>query len=322
MRALVLSNPNSTSLTPASFRAALAPLREVAHLHARHTAYRGHAEEIASQVSAENFDAIVVIGGDGTVNEVINGLIGTHPTPDRRPKLGIIPTGSANVFARALGFPNQPAEAAAQLAELLQEGAYRRLPVGKINDRWFCVNVGFGLDAEVINRMDKLRSQGVPATPWHYSLVSFGVWRRLRAKPPRIHFEATTRQGAVISGHAPFVIASNTNPWTYAGPLPVVTNPNHDIEDGCSLFALTELTEASGLRTVRNMIRHSLVPASRSHIDAHEFRVDDATSITLTSNQPLKWQVDGEYAGEATELSVTTFPKALDVICPKMTQIQ
>ncbi|MEJ5997372.1 diacylglycerol/lipid kinase family protein [Corynebacterium sp. H130] len=317
MRVLVLSNPNSTSLNDEAFRQAVAPLRQVAHIHARHTQYRGHATEIVSGLTKKDVDAVIVIGGDGTVNEALSGLLGSHPSPDTKPMLGVIPTGSANVFARALGFPNDPAEAAAQLADLLKAGTYRRLPVGRVNDRWFCVNVGFGMDAEVIGRMDKLRDRGIPATPWHYSLVTFGAWRKLRMLEPSIHFEAVNRTGEVVTGDVPFVIVSNTNPWTYAGPVPLVTNPDHDIEDGCSLFALSDFSEIGGVRALGSLLINSLSDSAKNPLNAHETRVDDATAITLESNKPLKWQVDGEYAGETTSISIATVPAAVDVICPK-----
>lgn len=322
MRCLVLSNPNSTSLTDKVFRKALAPLLDVADIHARPTHYQGHAAETVRGLTRDDFDAVIVIGGDGTVNEVVSGLIGDTPDPERQPKVGIIPTGSANVFVRALGFPNDPAEAAAQLAELMKAGTYRRLPVGRVNDRWFCVNVGFGFDAEIIKTMDRLRGHGIPATPWNYSVVSFGAWRALRHTPPHIHFEASRRDGEVVTGEVPFVIVSNTNPWTYAGPVPIVTNPQHSIEDGCSLYALSELSDIGGIRAVMNVTRSSLTGMHGFPVDAQETRVDDAVAITLESTKPLKWQVDGEYAGVTTTLNISTVPQAIDVICPNPTNIE
>lgn len=313
MRCLVLSNPNSTSLTHGSLCAALAPLRDVASLHSRHTQYPGHATDIVKGLTTDDYDAIIVFGGDGTVNETISGLMAT---PGESPLLGIIPTGSANVFARALGFPNDPAKASAELANLLKAGAYRRLPVGKVNDRWFCVNVGFGLDAEVTGTMAHMRSHGIPATPWHYALIALGAWHRLRLMPPHIHFEATTRAGGVVTGDAPFVISSNTNPWTYAGPVPVVTNPSHTTDGGLSLFAMNDISGFGGLMSV---IKSIGLPGRNLSI-GRETRVDDAVSITLSSKTPLKWQVDGEYVGEQTSIHISLVPAAVRIICPKDSQ--
>lgn len=319
MRSLVLSNANSTSLTEDVIRAAITPLRGVTHIDARHTQYAGHAAELVAGLTRADYDAIVVIGGDGTVNEVVSGLLGDpeqRPSPETLPKLAIIPTGSANVFVRALGFPNHPATAARQVAELLAKGTYRRLPVGRVNDRWFCVNVGFGMDAEVIGQMDRLRNHGVPATPWHYAWLANRVWRKLKATPPQIRFTATESDGTEVSGEVPFVVASNTNPWTYAGPVAVVTNPKHAIEDGCSLYAMDDISGLGGFLAVMTAMGIPEIPVLRKLTSVRETRVDDATSITLTSDYPLNWQVDGEYEGEETELRLRIFPEALDVVCP------
>ncbi|MDU0478888.1 diacylglycerol kinase family protein [Staphylococcus chromogenes] len=191
MRCLVLSNPNSTSHTQQLLRAVIPPLHAVSEIKAVYTQHPGHAREICRGLRRSDYDAVIAIGGDGTVNEVLEGLLGddvaSRPAPAELPRLGIIPTGSANVFARALGFPNNPGITATMLAELLVADAYRRVPVGRINDRWFCVNAGFGLDAEVIGRMERIRESGGLATPWRYSAVTYGVWNRLRKYTPAIH---------------------------------------------------------------------------------------------------------------------------------------
>ncbi|MEJ5928412.1 diacylglycerol kinase family protein [Corynebacterium sp. H128] len=319
MRCLMLSNPNSTSINEQVLRQAITPLRKVAELHSVHTLHRGHAAELTRGVTRADFDVVVAVGGDGTVNEVLKGLLGNDPTArpsaESLPRLAIIPTGSANVFARALGFPNAPGAAAEMLAEMLTPLTSRRLPVGLVNNHWFCVNAGFGLDAEVINQMDRIRSYGIPATPWHYSLVAFSAWRRLHRTPPHIHFEALTRDGDTVAGDVPIVIVSNTNPWTYAGPVPVVTNPEHRLEDGCSLYALEDISGVGGFIAVMNAMGIPVNSLTRDRVDFRETRVDDATKVTLTSKLPLKWQVDGEYAGKATELKIQTVPNAIDVIC-------
>ncbi|MFV8381089.1 diacylglycerol/lipid kinase family protein [Corynebacterium hindlerae] len=321
MRCLLLTNPNSTSLTERSFRAALAPLLAVSNVTARHTQHPEHAAEIVRGLTRDDYDAVIVFGGDGTVNEVISGLLGPDPSqrpaPEELPRVAVVPTGSANVFARALGFPNNPVEAAHQLADLMAAGTYRRLPVGAVNDRWFCVNVGFGMDAEVIRRMDKLRDRGIPATPWNYSAIAHSAWRKLRRTPPHIHFDAWTHEEKHVTGDVPFVIVSNTNPWTYAGPVPIVTNPEHSMGSGCSLYALSRISDIDGSLAIISAIGIPLSNLLKNQLDFQETRVDDAVHITLSSQTKLKWQVDGEYAGANKKLTIASFPESIDVICPK-----
>ena len=144
---LVISNLNSTSITERKMRQVIPTLVSIpeAKVTAHFTQYPGHAEELALQARKDGRDAVVVIGGDGTVNEAINGLLGAHrtsqgevnaagetsqPLPDAVPLLGVVPTGSANVFARALGFSSTPRKAVAQLAEAISSHNQRRIAVG------------------------------------------------------------------------------------------------------------------------------------------------------------------------------------------------
>lgn len=321
MRLLVLSNPHSTSHTQQLLRAVIPPLRQVATLHSVHTQHQGHARELCAGLTREDYDAVIAIGGDGTVNEVLEGLLGSdvdkRPAPDHLPRLGIIPSGSANVFARALGFPNSPRQAAVMLAQLLRAHAYRRVPVGRINNRWFCVNAGFGLDAEVVSRMEHIREAGGLATPWRYSVVTFQVWQLLRRISPKVHFEATLANGATESGEVPFALVSNTNPWSYAGPVPLAPNPDHEFEDGFAFYAVQDMSGPVGFLTLAHMVGLPVRDFYQDQRRFRETRVDDITSLTLSSPTKLNWQLDGELGGKTTKLSLRFVPHALDVISPE-----
>lgn len=136
MHVLLICNPNSTSQDAALYRRILPPLRAVDGLtmEARFTQRPGHAKDMVRGVTREDFDAIIAVGGDGTVNEIINGMLGPAPRDAggradaaALPTLGVIPAGSANVFVRALGFSARPEKAAHELAAVLQRAATRRL---------------------------------------------------------------------------------------------------------------------------------------------------------------------------------------------------
>ncbi|MEZ2121480.1 MULTISPECIES: diacylglycerol kinase family protein [unclassified Corynebacterium] len=318
MRSLMLSNPNSTTLTSQVTRQVVGPLLEATELTSAFTQYAGHAEDICRGLTRSDVDTVIVVGGDGTVNEVINGLIGPdpehRPDPGDLPKVAVVPTGSANVFARALGLPNEPAAAAAQLRDLMLSDTSRRLPLGRIEDRWFCVNAGFGLDANVIDMMEDLRDSGKSATPWRYAAVAATAWQRLRRHPPAISYVAHSTEGLQTGGGVPLLIVSNTNPWTYAGPVPVVTNPEQKLDAGLSLYALRDIEGPGGLVA----LMHSLGVGNRRwptlRVDLREIRVDDISELTLTSPRALKWQVDGEYAGKTKNLRLRSFADVIDVV--------
>ena len=251
----MISNPNSTSQSDALFRQVIPLLRDVegAHMRMQFTHYAGHAEEIVRGMTRTDFDAIVVFGGDGTVNEVVNGLLGPadrkdRPRPEELPVLGVVPTGSANVFVRALGIPNTPVEAAHVLARLMERDTRRKIHLGTWNDRWFAVNAGFGLDADVLARVDRAREMGFSATPLRYLAVSAQAYLRARVIPPEISVHAVSRAGEQFTAHkVPLMFTSNTNPWTFLGPLPVVTNPRNSFDAGLGLFGVSDLGGIHGL---------------------------------------------------------------------------
>lgn len=134
VRAVLIVNPNATSTTPAGRDLLAHALESRVALTVRHTDHRGHAIEIAERAREDDVDVIIVHGGDGTVNEVVNGLLGKPPGRSgtgsgaevdiaRVPAVAVVPGGSANVFARALGISSDPTEATNQLIDLL--GAHR-----------------------------------------------------------------------------------------------------------------------------------------------------------------------------------------------------
>ena len=112
-------------------------------------------------------DLVVTLGGDGTVNEVVNGLL--HDGPDEKvPALGVVPGGSTNVFARALGLPRDAVEGTGALLDALDRDRARLVGLGRADGRYFTFCAGFGLDAEVVRKVERLRLRGRVSTPGLY----------------------------------------------------------------------------------------------------------------------------------------------------------
>ena len=122
MRALLLVNPKATSTNPRTRDVLIRALGAAVELTVEQTRYRGHAAGLAATARAEGFDLVAVLGGDGTVNEAVNGLLAAAEPAGaaERPGLIVIPGGSANVFARALGLPADPVEATGAVLEALR----------------------------------------------------------------------------------------------------------------------------------------------------------------------------------------------------------
>jgi diacylglycerol kinase catalytic domain protein len=321
VRLLLISNPNSTTQTPELFRHIIPTLRGVTGLHLTtyFTHHPGHATELCHNITNADYDVVVAIGGDGTVNEVINGLLGPAPTPRTNiPTLAVIPTGSANVFVRALGFPPEPIHATEALAHTLEHNLKRTIDLGIWQDHWFAVNAGFGIDADVIATMDRARRRGFAATPLRYIRVTYRAWRRARKYPPTINVRGKDRNGATKTArNLPFCIISNTNPWTFLGPLPVITNPRNSFDVGLGVFGINSVAGPAGILAVLQMLGANMIAPIAQWLEKRTFVFDDAMEVILDCATRQRFQVDGEYAGEHQSATLTVLPDAIEVYAPK-----
>ncbi|MEJ6019096.1 diacylglycerol/lipid kinase family protein [Corynebacterium sp. H113] len=325
MRALIISNPNSTSITDDLVRCVVRSLRAVPGLrfHTEYTSHPGHATELTRGMTAKDVDYIVCLGGDGTVNEVVNGLMDdATPTaegipPHQLPAIVIIPTGSANVLAGALDIPRNPFDAARLTTRLLRKGEMRTISAGyaKFGEsaRWFVVNAGAGLDADVIASVEAVRSDGKSAKPIRYVRTILPMWNQIRLDPPQIRAEV---DGVEMGTNLPIAVVSNSNPWTFLGDLPVVTNPNTDMGGGLGFFGVRSLAGLGGIVIAANL-GGALLPLRRPlHVQEREIREDNAAEVVLESARPLKFQLDGEYIDEVSAIRIAVSSNAIKVVAP------
>ena len=136
-------NPSATTTTAAGRDVLAHALASELKIEILHTRYRGHAAEATAKAAAAGTELVVALGGDGTVNEVVNGMLSGGVAD--APALAVVPGGSANVFARALGISRDPLEATAELLRALTAGRLRPVGLGRADDRWFTFNAGLGL---------------------------------------------------------------------------------------------------------------------------------------------------------------------------------
>src|SRR3954451_19353206 len=162
MRGLLVVNPKATATTTRTREVLLRALGSDLKLDVAETARRGHARDLARQATDDGLDVVVALGGDGTVNEVVNGLLANGPGPDV-PSLAVVPGGSTNVFTRTLGLAQEPVEATGEILDALRTGSRRIIGLGRISEttddpnpdaaRWFTFCAGLGLDAEVVREV-------------------------------------------------------------------------------------------------------------------------------------------------------------------------
>ncbi len=277
------------------------------------TRYRGDATRLAASAANSKFGLVMTLGGDGTVNEAVNGLLsanGTGATTSASdlPALAALPGGNANVFIRSLQLPPDPVDAAARLIEDLANGRERCIGLGTANGRYFTFNAGLGLDAEVVRAVEGRRAHGQGLTPAMYAMTALRQYYRVT---DRQHRAVRITEPDDAGAEAVYLcIVSNSAPWTYLGRRPVTTNPDAGFDTGLDLFALRSLSTPSTMRTLRQMLfSRSRPPHGRGVITRH-----DLGSITLQADRPVAFQVDGEYMGETEVVEFRSVPRALRVI--------
>jgi diacylglycerol kinase family enzyme len=315
VRAVLIVNPNATSTTAAGRDLLAHALESRVRLTVAHTDHRGHAIDIAQQAARDGVDLVIVHGGDGTVNEVVNGLLGKPgPLPiGPVPAVAVVPGGSANVFARTLGIPHDPVDATNQLIDLLGEyqrtRTWRRIGLIDAGERWAVFSAGMGVDGEVVAAVEARRSKNRGVTMNRY----------VRAAVPAVL--ASSRREPTLTVHMPdrepltgvhFVFVSNSSPWTYANTRPVWTNPGTSYETGLGVFATTSMNVWANLRLVRQML--SRKPKLKAR---HLIREDDLACVRVTSGDaPIASQIDGDYLGLRTDITFRSVPAALGVAAP------
>lgn len=285
------------------------------------TEYRGHARDLGRQAAqSEDIDMVVALGGDGTINEVVNGLLHDGPAPERLPGLAVVPGGSTNVFARALGLPNDPVEATGALLDALREGRERTVGLGltsgtpgtedeAVPARWFTFNAGLGFDAGVVGRVEQHRERGKKST--HALYVRQAV-RQLLGEPQRRHGTITLeRPGADPVTDLVLSIVCNTAPWTYLGNRPVYASPKASFDTGLDVFGLSRLSTAAVVRYGTQLLTSS---PERGPQGKHAVSLHDLDRFTLHSKVPLPLQMDGDHLGLRTSVTFTGVRRALRVI--------
>lgn len=314
MHGLAVVNPRASAYDPATVERCLRTLGAAVDLQVMETTHRGHAEELMTQARSGHLDAVVVVGGDGTVNEALSGL--AQRSGERGPVLGVLPFGLVNVFSRQLGLSRIPESAAGQLATLLRGGGTRRIGLGHVSarlgntsagDRWFALSVGIGFDAAAVAAVEARRAGSKPASTLLYARCA--VEEFFRGRPhPRLQL----RLAGVPAEDAEEVIVGNSAPWTYAGTRPIWATPMASWDRGLDVMTIERLTVVATLRQLARMLRtHPPVPRNGAGVRHHH----DLPAVEVTASTPARWQVDGEALPAATDWTISAHANAVSIPC-------
>jgi diacylglycerol kinase family enzyme len=279
MPALLIANPRASGVNEKLLEAVRAALPAATEL--RLTSARGEATDLARE-AAGSVDALYVFGGDGTYNEVLNGI-------DPRTPLGLVPGGGASVLPRALGLPRDPVAAARWLATGARP---RRIALGRVNGHRFGFASGIGFDAEIVRAVDRL---GRGEDGKRASNLVF-AWTGVRTfSSHRFRLEPCLE----VKGHgrAAVALVSNSPTYTYAGPVAIRPARAASFEAGLDLVAPTEVRARDVPRIARYALGWGDPASARDLVYVH-----DADRIEIACDRPLPLQADGEDLGDVVSV--------------------
>ena len=307
MRGILIVNPHATTMdgnTPELVARSLAGLVD---LDVRQTRYRGHARELAAEADD---DLVLVLGGDGAVNETVNGIMSRPAglSGSALPLIGVIPGGGGNVFARALGLPLGTEAAIGRIRDVIAAGSYRTIGLGLAGDRYFTFSADLGWDAEVMDEMDQLRETGRrQSTTLYLRTIVRQFFRGTDRRVPALTLE---RDGQPPVDGLFMTVVTNRSPWTYFGGRALLPVPNPDLNSGLDLLALRRLR----LGTIVSLVSQLLWVRSRPPRGRYLLSMPGLESLVIRSARPIAFQVDGEYLGETKAVEFRFVPHAIRVV--------
>jgi diacylglycerol kinase family enzyme len=276
--AVVIVNPNAGRLSESARSDVLAALRARFTVDVYATTARGSGIAVAQELTEDRDRLVIAFGGDGHVNEVVNGVAGTGSS------LAIIPGGTMNVFARALGLPLDPFEAIRYLEHALDREP-RRVNLGKMDERYFTFSAGCGFDAEAAERVERY----VPSKRRFGELFFYWSAFRVLAGSHRHREPTMTLTGPFGSERVAMAIASNAGPYAYLLNRPVAVAPQVRLEGGLDIFALRSMRiEAFPMYAWRAAVSGDLVDHDEVVYQS------DLDHFELVGDKPFNRHVDGE----------------------------
>jgi diacylglycerol kinase family enzyme len=308
-RMLIIVNPYATTVSDRLKNLVVYALQARYEVEAVDTEAAEHAIEIGREARSGGYDIVVAFGGDGTLNEVANGLAGTDVP------VSVLPGGSTNVVCRTLGIPNDVVDATEHLIGLADDFQPRKIDLGRCNGRHFVFACGVGLDATVVKRVDAHPRLKARARQWYYTWAAIsGFYRDYLRNPIRLEVELG---GQRVEGVT--LIAQNSDPFTYFADIPIRIVEGVGLDDGRLAMAVLGRAAQRDMPTIA-----ARVLSRRLHTGKHRQievfpDVSEATLRSISKDEsgqvrPLPVQVDGDYLGEHTEMNFSVAPRALTVV--------
>jgi diacylglycerol kinase family enzyme len=308
-RMLVVVNPHATTVSDKLKNLVVYALQARYEVEAVETEEANHATRLAASAAEEGFDLVVAFGGDGTLNEVANGLAGSG-TP-----VSVLPGGSTNVVCRTLGIPTDLVDAAEHLIAIADTFTPRPMDLGVVNGRRFLFASGFGLDADVVRRVDENPAMKSRAGKWFYAYAALsGFYSFCLGSPPGVRVIGGDADG--LTGAT--AIVQNSSPFTYFGSRPIELCENVELDDGrLGLAVLERFAQRDVPSLIPRLLSSRLtVPSSRRVHQESGLRQVLVEAVSEDGgNATLPLHVDGDFIGRHDRAEWSIEPAALRVVC-------
>jgi diacylglycerol kinase family enzyme len=300
-RMLVIVNPYATTVSDRLRNLVVYALQSRYAVEAIDTEKRDHATQITREAAREGYDVVVAFGGDGTVNEAANGLIGSD-TP-----LFPLPGGSTNVWARTLGIPNDVVDATEHLLRIADDFRPRWVDLGRVDGRYFVFASGVGLDASVVERVDAHPLRKARYGAWYYSAAGVSIFsRRYLVRPPVVRVRAGDRELTGVT-----VIVQNSDPFTYFRRRPIHVAEGAGLDTGTLSLAVLRKATPLELPTLIPRLLSARSDAVRRHRQVESLPGLGSARVEAVEGRPFPLQVDGDYIGEYDAVEYAAAPSAL-----------
>jgi diacylglycerol kinase family enzyme len=302
-RMLIIVNPFATTVSDRLKNLVVYALRGSYEVDAIDTERRDHATDLTRQAASEGYDVVVAFGGDGTVNEAANGLVGSD-TP-----LTCLPGGRANVLCRILGIPTDVVDATEHLLRLADDWNPRKVDLGRVNGRCFTFSAGVGLDADVVERVDARPRLKARLGEWYYAWAATSIFnRRYLFNPRRFDVEVGTESVRGVTA-----LVQNTMPYTYFGDRPVNMAEAVALDSGDLAGVVLKRSSPIDMPTIAWRSLSAKAHLAR-HRQIHSFSGVRGLTLRSVDERPLPVQVDGDYIGEVTEATFDVVPRGLTIV--------
>ena len=304
-RMLVIVNPYATTVSDRLKNLVVYALQGRYSVEAVVTQARSHATEICREAAYLGYDVVVAFGGDGTVNEAANGLAGSD-TP-----LTCLPGGSTNVVCRTLGIPNDVVDATEHLLRMADDFRPRRVDLGRASGRRFVFASGVGLDASVVERVDRNPKLKARLSEYYYTYSAIAAFNRkyVLGRAPRVAVEVAGRRVEGIS-----VIVQNSDPFTFFGSRPIRIAEGAVLDGGTLSLAVLRRATPLELPTLLPRIFSGRASTVLRHRQLEGFSAVDGAEVRTIDDRPFPLQIDGDFMGEVDHVAYGIEPRALAVV--------